>query len=79
MAVRRLSDAEVLQQPAARKRGHRARAVRYDQAKGRVVLELSSGVLFELELAPLRWSLHLCVRGGVPDAPSSRCLPVDLS
>ena len=53
MAVRRLSDAEVLQQPAARKRGHRARAVRYDQAKGRVVLELSSGVLFAFPVAAI--------------------------
>ena len=54
MAIRRLSDAEILQQlpaaraaeQAARKRGHRARAVRFDRAKGRIVLELSSGVLF---------------------------------
>ena len=54
MAMRRLTDAEILQQipparaaeQAARKRGHRARAVRFDRAKGRVVLELSSGVLF---------------------------------
>jgi hypothetical protein len=33
----------------------------------------------ELELAPFRWSLHLCVRGGFPDAPSSRCLSGGLS
>ncbi|GAB1342929.1 hypothetical protein MASR1M101_20560 [Gemmatimonas sp.] len=31
------------------------------------------------ELAPFRWSLHLCVRGGVPDAPSSCRLSSGLS
>ena len=54
MAERKLSDAEILQQMpqaraaerSARKRGHRARAVHYDRAKGRIVVELSSGVLF---------------------------------
>ena len=54
MAIRRLSDAQILQQipparaaeQAARKRGHRARAVRFDRAKARIVLELSSGVQF---------------------------------
>jgi hypothetical protein len=59
MAIRRLSDAEILQQipparvaeQAARRRGHRARAVRFDRAKGRVVLELSSGVLFAFPIA----------------------------
>ncbi len=61
MAIRRLSDAEILQQipparaaeQAARKRGHRARAVRFDRAKGRVVLELSSGVLFAFPVASI--------------------------
>jgi Protein of unknown function (DUF2442) len=59
MAMRRLSDAEILQQipparaagQAARKRGHRARAVRFDRAKGRVMLELASGVLFAFPVA----------------------------
>lgn len=54
MAERRLTDAEILQQipqaraaeRVARKRGHRARAVHYDRATGRIVVELSSGVLF---------------------------------
>lgn len=54
MADRTRSDAEILQQipqarateRAARKRGHRARAVHYDRGKGRIVVELSSGVLF---------------------------------
>jgi len=59
MAERRLTDAEILQQipqaraaeRVARKRGHRARAVHYDRAKGRIVLELSSGVLFAFPVA----------------------------
>ena len=54
MAERTLTDAEILQQipqaraaeRASRKRGHRARAVHYDRANGRIVVELSSGVLF---------------------------------
>jgi len=49
-----MTDAEILQQipkaraaeRVARKRGHRARAVHYDPATGRIVVELSSGVLF---------------------------------
>jgi len=61
MAIRRLSDAEILQQipPArlaektARKRGHRARTVRFDRATGRVVVELSSGVLFAFPAASI--------------------------
>ena len=61
MTIRRLSDAEILQQipparaaeQAARRRGHRARAVRFDRAKGRVVLELSSGVLFAFPVAAI--------------------------
>jgi Protein of unknown function (DUF2442) len=61
MALRRLTDAEILQQippaceaeHAARKRGHRARAVRFDRAKRRVVLELSSGVLFAFPVAAI--------------------------
>ncbi len=54
MADRALTDAEILRQipparareQAARKRGHRARSVRFDRAHARVVVELSSGVLF---------------------------------
>jgi Protein of unknown function (DUF2442) len=61
MAIRRLSDAEILQripparaaEQAARRRGHRARAVRFDRAKGRVVLELASGVLFAFPVAAI--------------------------
>lgn len=59
MAIRRLTDAEILRQipparvaeRAARTRGHRARAVRFDRSTGRVVLELSSGVLFAFPIA----------------------------
>ena len=59
MAERTLTDAEILQQipqaraaeRVARKRGHRARAVHYDRAKGRIVVELSSGVLFAFPVA----------------------------
>ena len=54
MADRALSDAEILRQipqaraaeQAARKRGHRARTVRFDRTHARVVVELSSGVVF---------------------------------
>lgn len=54
MAEQRLSDADILRQiPAARlrertakQRGHRARSVRFDRAHARVVIELSSGVVF---------------------------------
>ena len=61
MAIRRLSDEEILQQipparvaeQAARKRGHRARAVRFDRVKGRIVVELSSGVLFAFPAASI--------------------------
>ena len=59
MAARRLSDAQILQQipqaraaeRVARKRGHRARAVHYDRVTGRIVVELSSGVLFAFPVA----------------------------
>jgi len=54
MDDRALSDAEILRQipqaraaeRAARKRGYRARSVRFDRTHARVVVELSSGVLF---------------------------------
>lgn len=54
MADASLTDEEILAQipaarareQAARRRGHRARSARYDRASGRVVLELSSGILF---------------------------------
>jgi hypothetical protein len=54
MTDQSLSDAEILRQipPAraaeqsARKRGHRARTVRFDRAHARIVVELSSGVVF---------------------------------
>ena len=54
MADQALSDAEILRQipqaraaeQAARTRGHRARTVRFDRAHARVVVELSSGVVF---------------------------------
>lgn len=54
MTARRLSDAEILQQipqaraaeREARRRGHRARSVYFDRKNARVVVELSSGVLF---------------------------------
>jgi Protein of unknown function (DUF2442) len=54
MAEVRLSDAEIIAQiPKARARehvarrlGHRARTARFDRANGRVVVELSSGILF---------------------------------
>ena len=59
MAARRQSDAQILQQipqaraaeRLARKRGHRARAVHYDRVTGRIVVELSSGVLFAFPVA----------------------------
>ena len=59
MAARRQSDAQILQQipqaraaeRVARKRGHRARAVHYDRVTGRIVVELSSGVLFAFPVA----------------------------
>ena len=54
MGSQPLSDAEILRQipqaraaeQAARKRGHRARTVRFDRTHARVVVELSNGVLF---------------------------------
>ena len=54
MAEVRLSDAEIIAQipkarareHVARRRGHRARTARFDRANGRVVVELSSGILF---------------------------------
>lgn len=54
MVDHRLTDAEIRRQiPAARRReqaarrqGHRARTARFDRATGRVVVELSSGILF---------------------------------
>jgi hypothetical protein len=54
MAEVRLSDADIIAQiPKARARehvarrlGHRARTARFDRATGRVVVELSSGILF---------------------------------
>ena len=54
MASRPLTDAEILAQiPAARERerkarekGHRARSAHFDQTNARVVLELTSGVVF---------------------------------
>jgi hypothetical protein len=49
-----------------------------DQARPSVQLTLVSWTT-RIELAPFRWSLHLCVRGGFPDAPSSRCLSGGLS
>lgn len=59
MANVRLSDAEILAQiPAARvreqtarRRGHRAKAARFDRTNGRVVVELSSGILFAFPVA----------------------------
>lgn len=54
MTDHRLKDAEILAQiPKARSRervarrlGHRARTARFDRATGRVLVELSSGILF---------------------------------
>lgn len=54
MSEHRLTDAEIRRQlgPArarereARRQGHRARAARFDRATRRVVVELSSGILF---------------------------------
>lgn len=54
MAEQRLTDAEILTQiPAARERerkarakGHRARSAHFDKANARIVLELTSGVVF---------------------------------
>ncbi len=62
MADRALSDAEILRQipqaraaeRAARKRGHRARTVRFDRANARVVVELSSGVVFAFPVRAIR-------------------------
>lgn len=59
MASGRLSDAEILAQipqarareQVARRRGHRARTARFDRANGRVVVELSSGILFAFPVA----------------------------
>lgn len=54
MADGRLADAAILAQipkarareRQARRQGHRARTARFDRASGRVVVELSSGILF---------------------------------
>ena len=72
MAHRRLSDAEIVQpisqaraaERVARKRGHRARAAHYDRATGRVVVELSSGVLFAFPVASVP-ALHRAAPGAL--------------
>lgn len=54
MSEHRLTEAEIRRQvgqarareQVARRQGHRARAARFDRATGRVVVELSSGILF---------------------------------
>jgi hypothetical protein len=61
MAARPLTDSEILQQipqaraaeRGARKRGHRARTARYDKGTERIVVELSSGILFAFPVASI--------------------------
>ncbi|MEO5825690.1 MAG: DUF2442 domain-containing protein [Gemmatimonadales bacterium] len=94
MADRTLTDAEILAQVpeardrerSARKSGHRAKAVRFDRAKERIVLELSNGMLFAFptrSIAPLRRASPMELSKVVISASGSalrwEALDVDLS
>lgn len=78
MAETRSSDAELLRQirparkreQAARRQGHRACGVRFDRANARVVLELSSGILFAFPVGRIA-----ALRG----APSAALAKVEVS
>ncbi len=94
MSERRLTVAEIRRQvgparareQAARRQGHRARAARFDRATGRVVVELSSGILFAFPVSripALRRATSAALAGVTVSASGStlqwETMDVDLS
>lgn len=94
MAEHRLTDAEIRRQVPhararehqARQRGHRARTARFDRTTGRVLVELSSGILFAFPISRIpalrratRSALAAVTVSGSGSTLSWEALDVDLS